>query len=88
MLATITFYYENYVPGSVATRILAQFHIGFLGLVFVLVAANLLGHSAPCSPGSLASTRLGAPLNPAQWPTRLNSGSATVFTERDTSATG
>lgn len=88
MLATITFYYENYVPGSVATRIPAQFHIGFLGLVFVLVAANLLGAFSSLFAGlaRLHQTRRAA--HPAQWPTRLNSGSATVFTERDTSATG
>lgn len=43
VVATVIFYYENYVLGSVATKILAQFHLGFVTFVFVLVAANLLG---------------------------------------------
>jgi MFS family permease len=43
VLATVVLYYELYVPGAVATQIIAEFHFSFTYFVFVSVIGNAVG---------------------------------------------
>jgi MFS transporter, ACS family, D-galactonate transporter len=43
VLATVTLYYEFYVPGSVAPRIIHEFGFSFAGFVYVQVVAAAVG---------------------------------------------
>jgi MFS transporter, ACS family, D-galactonate transporter len=43
VLATVTLYYEFYVPGSVAPRIIQEFGFSFAGFVYVQVVAAAVG---------------------------------------------
>jgi MFS family permease len=43
VLATIILYYENYVLGSVGTKVMADFGMSFTHFVLMLVASNALG---------------------------------------------
>ncbi len=43
VLATIVLYYELYIPGAVATQIIADLHLSFTFFVFVSVVGNLVG---------------------------------------------
>jgi MFS family permease len=43
VLATIVLYYELYIPGAVATEIIADLHLSFTFFVFVSVVGNLVG---------------------------------------------
>jgi len=63
VLATITLYYELYVQGAVAPKIIEQYHFSFTGFVVVAVAGAAFGAFA-----SLAATARGslpAPKTPA-----------------------
>src|SRR5215217_4628561 len=51
VLATIVLYYQLYVQGAVATKIVAQFGFSFTGFVFVLVIGNALGAFASLAAG-------------------------------------
>jgi MFS family permease len=48
---TIILYYENYVGGSVSTKILANLHMSFLFYVTALVVANAIGALASVAAG-------------------------------------
>jgi MFS transporter, ACS family, D-galactonate transporter len=43
VLATVILYYELYIPGAVATQIIADLHLSFTFFVFVSVVGNLVG---------------------------------------------
>jgi MFS family permease len=43
VLATVVLYYELYIPGAVATNIIADLHLSFTFFVFVSVVGNLVG---------------------------------------------
>lgn len=43
VLATITLYYELYVPGAVAPAIIAQYHMSFPYYVYITVVGNAVG---------------------------------------------
>lgn len=43
VLATVALYYELYIPGAVATAIIADLHMSFTFFVFVSVVGNLVG---------------------------------------------
>jgi MFS transporter, ACS family, D-galactonate transporter len=43
VLATIVLYYELYIPGAVATNIIADLHLSFTFFVMVSVVGNLVG---------------------------------------------
>jgi MFS family permease len=51
VFATVILYYENYVPGSVATQILADLNMSFTYYVYILVVANGLGAFASLAAG-------------------------------------
>src|ERR1700710_68617 len=51
VLATIVLYYELYVQGSVATKIIQDFGFTFTQLVFLLVIGNLVGAFASLGAG-------------------------------------
>jgi MFS family permease len=51
VLATVILYYELYVQGSVATKIIADFGFTFTQFVFVLVIGNLVGAFASLGAG-------------------------------------
>lgn len=51
VLATVVLYYELYVQGSVATKIIQDFHFTFTQFVFVLVVGNLVGAFASLGAG-------------------------------------
>src|SRR3954470_8855374 len=51
VLATVVLYYELYVQGSVATKIITDFGFTFTQFVFVLVIGNLVGAFASLGAG-------------------------------------
>ena len=51
VLATITLYYELYVQGAVAPKIIAQYHVSFTGFVVVAVAGAAFGAFASLAAG-------------------------------------
>ncbi|HET6507624.1 MAG TPA: MFS transporter [Baekduia sp.] len=51
VLATVVLYYQLYVQGSVATKIIAHFGFTFTQFVFVLVIGNLVGAFASLGAG-------------------------------------
>jgi ACS family D-galactonate transporter-like MFS transporter len=51
VLATIVLYYQLYVQGAVATKIVHQFGFSFTGFVFVLVIGNAVGAFASLAAG-------------------------------------
>jgi MFS family permease len=51
VLSTVILYYENYVGGSVATKILADLNMSFDYYVYLLVAANAVGAFASLAAG-------------------------------------
>ena len=51
VLATITLYYELYVQGAVAPKIIAQYHFSFTGFVGVAVIGALFGAFASLAAG-------------------------------------
>lgn len=51
VLATVTLYYQFYVAGGVATRILVDYHISFLFFVGINVIASLAGAVASIAAG-------------------------------------
>jgi MFS family permease len=51
VLATVILYYENYIPGAVATQILPSLHMSFAYYVYILVVANALGAFASLAAG-------------------------------------
>ena len=51
VLATITLYYELYVQGAVAPKIIEQYHFSFTGFVVVAVAGAAFGAFASLAAG-------------------------------------
>ncbi|MCU1599487.1 MAG: transporter [Frankiales bacterium] len=51
VLSTVILYYENYVGGSVATKILSDLHMSFSYYVYLLVVANAIGAFASLAAG-------------------------------------
>jgi MFS transporter, ACS family, D-galactonate transporter len=51
VLATIALYYELYIQGAVATKIIAQYNFTFTQFVFVLVIGNAVGAFASLGAG-------------------------------------
>ena len=43
VVATVVLYYELYVPGAVATEIIAQYHMSFTYYVYISVVGNAVG---------------------------------------------
>ena len=52
MLATIVLYYELYIQGAVATKIIAHYHLTFTQFVFISVVGNAVGAFASLAPAS------------------------------------
>jgi hypothetical protein len=48
--ATVVLYYELYVPGAVATEIIAQYHMTFPYYVYISVSATPSAPSPRCWP--------------------------------------
>ena len=51
VLATVVLYYELYVQGAVATKIIAHYHFTFTQFVFVAVVGNAVGAFASLGAG-------------------------------------
>jgi sugar phosphate permease len=51
VLATVVLYYELFIQGAVATRIIAQYHFTFTQFVFVAVVGNAVGAFASLAAG-------------------------------------
>jgi MFS family permease len=51
VLATIVLYYEFYIQGAVATKVIQHFHFTFTQFVFVLVIGNAVGAFASLAAG-------------------------------------
>jgi sugar phosphate permease len=51
VLATVVLYYELYIQGAVATKVIAQYHFTFTQFVFVAVVGNAIGAFASLGAG-------------------------------------
>jgi MFS transporter, ACS family, D-galactonate transporter len=51
VLATVILYYELYIQGAVATKVIAHYHFSFTQFVFVLVIGNAVGAFASLGAG-------------------------------------
>lgn len=72
VLATIVLYYELYIPGAVATHIIADYDMGFTMFVTVSIIGNLLGAFASLVAGladrwGRANSSSAACSSPACW---------------------